>query len=102
MNSCNATSVEFPQSVADIYAADLKVDYLHVQLSILPDVIRTANKECGFTVKKETSLNTICVIFNACEFPKMMLNEVHRLLCIYYTIPLTSATSRGHSQVCVV
>ena len=93
MNSCNATSVEFPQSVADIYAADLKVDCLRVQLSMLPDVIPTANKEYGFTVKKVTSLNTICEIFNACEFPKTMLNEVQRLLRIYYTIPLTSATS---------
>ena len=77
VNSCNATSVEFPQSVADIYAADF----------------RTANKEYGFTVKKVTSLNTICDIFNACEFPKTMLNEVHRLLRIYYTIPLSLATS---------
>ena len=60
VNSCNATSVEFPQSEADIYAADLKVDCLRIQLSMLPDVIRTANKEYGFTVKKVTSLNTIC------------------------------------------
>ena len=92
VNSCNATNVEFPQSVADICAADLKVDCLRVQLSMLPDVIRTANKECGFTVNKVTSLTTICEIFNACEFPKTMLNEVHRLLRIYYTIPLTLAT----------
>ena len=75
------------------YICCRQVDCIRVQLSMLPDVIQTANKEYGFTVKKVTSLNTICEIFNACEFSNTMLNEVHRLLRIYYTIPLTSATS---------
>ena len=63
-----------------------------VQLSMLPDV-RMANEEHHLGICKVTSVNTVCEIFNICKFPKTMLCEVHRLLRIYLTIPLTSATA---------
>ena len=44
-------------------------------------------------IKKVTSISTICDIFNACDFAKTMLSEVHKLLTMYLTIPFTTATA---------
>lgn len=63
------------------------------QLSMLPDVVTTANKQEHMGIKRVTSVNTVCEVFNTCKFPKTMLAEVDHLLHIYLTVPLTSATA---------
>lgn len=64
-----------------------------VQLSMLPDVVTTANKEHHMGIKRVTSVRTVCDLFNTCSFAKTMLGEVDRLLHIYLTIPFSSATA---------
>ena len=93
IDSCNGATLELSSIFKSVYAADVKVDNLLVQLSMLPDVVRTANEQYHLGIRKVTSVNTVCDIFNICKFPKTMLCEVHRLLRIYLTIPLTSATA---------
>ena len=44
-------------------------------------------------IKKITSISTLCQVFNTCSFGKTMLNQVHKLLQIYLTIPMTTATA---------
>ena len=49
------------------YAADLDIDWLVVQLPMLPDVVRTANTDQKLEIRKVPSVNTMCKIFG--DFP---------------------------------
>lgn len=70
IDACNGTTPQLPASLKDMYTADMNVDSLPVQLSMLPYVVRTVNKDYQLEILKVTSMNTICVIFNTCRFPK--------------------------------
>ena len=84
VESCNGTDseVKLPSTIDSMYATDLKLDSLKIQLRMLPDLVRTANKDHEMQIRKVTSINTVCE-----------LSEVDRLLHIYLTVPLTSATA---------
>ena len=51
---------------------DVDVNLLSTQLLLLPDVIKTANQQDNFTIKKITSIATVCDVFNACTFANYM------------------------------
>ena len=69
-NSCNEATLELPSTFQNMYAADVKMDSLHVQLLMLRDVVRTANKEYQLGIHKVTSVNTVREILNACKFQR--------------------------------
>lgn len=93
IQSCNGISVIPSSSFKELYGSDMKMDSLMTQLSMLPDVVTTANKQEHMGIKRVTSVNTVCEVFNTCKFPKTMLAEVDHLLHIYLTVPLTSTTA---------
>ena len=76
-----------------MYAKDLNLDRLRIQLCMLPDLLRTANEEHELGVKKVTSIGTIVELFNTCSYSKTMLREVSRLLRIFLTVPMASASA---------
>jgi len=39
-------------------------------------------------------LSSVCELFETCQFPKTMLEEIHKVLLLYLTIPLSSATAK--------
>ena len=49
---------------------DVDVGLLSTQLQLLPDVIKTANQQYKFTIKKVTSIATVCDAFNSCTLLK--------------------------------
>jgi len=54
-------------------------------------------------VSKVTSIRTICEAMNTQAVYKSMLSEVHNILRLYMTVPITSATSeRSFSALKVV
>ena len=67
---------------------DLSFDKLERQLAILVDTFHLALPE----VKKVTSVRTICEAMRA-HANRKLLSEVHKLIGLYPTIPITSATS---------
>ncbi len=93
VDSCNGATLEPSSSFKDMYGADVNTDRLAVQLAMLPDVVRTANTDYQLGIRKVTSVNTVCEVYNTCKFPKTMLCDVDRLLHVYLTVPLTSATA---------
>ncbi len=93
IDSCNGITVTPSSNFKELYASDMKMDNLMIQLSMLPDVVTTANKEHHLGIKRVTTVNTVCELFNTCRFPKTMLAEVDHLLHMYLTVPLTSATA---------
>ena len=92
IDSCNGAMFEPSSDFQNIYATDLNTESLLVQLPMMPDVVRTANKDYKMAIQKITSVNTVCEIFIDCKFPK----TINKLLQMYLTIPLTSALQRGH------
>ena len=93
IDSCNGKNVAPSCELKSLYANSLDMDMLSVQLSMLPSVIVACNNDQQLGIKKVTSVNTICEVFNTTKFPKTMLTEVEKLVRVYYTVPLTSATT---------
>ena len=93
IDSCNGVHVELSEAFQKACEGDVDVNLLSTQLLLLPDVIKTANQQHNFTIKKVTSIATVCDVFNACTFAKVMLSNVHHLLRIYLTVPMSSATA---------
>ena len=71
-----------------VYQADFDFAKLKSQLGVLVDVIREELPE----VKKVTSIRTICEAMTRHAY-QTMLSEVHKLLRLYLTVPITTATS---------
>ncbi len=81
------------------YITDIDFDQLQIQLPLLASLIRQALPH----VSKVTSIRTICEAMNTQAVYKSMLSEVHNILRLYMTVPITSATSeRSFSALKVV
>ena len=93
IESCNGVAIQPSENFKSLYASDLKFDRLVVQLSMLPDLVRTTNEKYQLGIKKVTSIGTLCQLMSVCSLAKTMLSEVDRLLRIYLTVPMTSATA---------
>ena len=71
---------------------DINLERLKTQLSLVQDMIKTANSE-GILVTKVTNVRTIAAAMNTSDIYKTMLSEVNRLLQLYFTFPVTTATA---------
>ena len=78
-----------------IYKGDLDLARLHIQLQMLPDLIRTRNMKLtnDIPIRKVTNVRTLCEVMNEVPMSKGMFSEVLRLIKIFYTIPVTTATA---------
>ena len=77
------------------YKDDINFNELQKQLPLLVDLIRQAHPK----VSKVTSIRTICEAMNTQNVYKSMLSEVHNLLRLYLTVPITSATSEKNTYL---
>ena len=93
IESCNGMKPTPSSRFSSIDNDDFDIDRLSHQLEMLQDLVTTANEDFDMGLKEVTSIDTICEIFNICSFAKKMMSEVHRLLSLYLTIPMTSATA---------
>ena len=59
------------------------------QLHLVHDAVRTTLPE----VRQVTNIRTMCEAFNKNAVTKTLLGEVHKLLRLYLTLPVASATS---------
>ena len=53
-------------------------------------MLKTGNNDHGMGV---TMVSSVCELFETCQFPKTMLEGVHKVLLLYLMIPLSSATA---------
>ena len=62
---------------------------------MLPDLLQATNEQSAqsIRIKKVTLVGTVADIMNTSLVNKAMLSEVDTLLKLYYTIPMTTATS---------
>uniref|UniRef100_A0A1X7VME4 Uncharacterized protein n=1 Tax=Amphimedon queenslandica TaxID=400682 RepID=A0A1X7VME4_AMPQE len=68
VKSCSAQPVKPSTALQAMYKDDISFNTLEFQLKMLPDLIETANKQQQMSIKKVTSINTICDIFKSCTF----------------------------------
>ena len=68
-----------------------------VQLSMLPDLVKTVNEQNisqgQVAIKQVTAINILCDMMNTSTLGKSMFSEVDKLLHLYLTVPMTSATA---------
>lgn len=93
IDSANGSDCSVPSSVQDMYSADLDMERLSVHLKMLPDVIKKHGESEGIPIRKVTTVRTICDSMNTTPVCKNLLLEVHRLLLLFYTIPVTTSTA---------
>ena len=94
--AANGEFTSVPESLTSLYAADFDLRRLDTQLKMLPDFIKIA---MDGSVKRVTSIRTICEALNKSPIGKKMLSEVAKLLRIYLTIPVTTATAERSFSV---
>ena len=92
LDSANGIVRTIPESVTSIYRSDLDIQRLSVHLQMLTDAIKLYKDPSGLPIKKVTSISTLCNVLNAAGI-KQLLSQVHILLQIFLTIPVTTATS---------
>ncbi|XP_035690920.1 zinc finger MYM-type protein 1-like [Branchiostoma floridae] len=73
---------------SSVFGNDLDPPKLRRHLSMLPDIIEQALPE----VKKVTSIRTICSAMTTASH-RSTFTQTHKLLRLYLTVPITSATS---------
>ncbi|XP_062511818.1 zinc finger MYM-type protein 1-like [Corticium candelabrum] len=71
------------------YKEDLDIESLDSQLKLMYDAIHQELPQ----VKEITSIRTICQALNANQGLKILLSEVHKLVRLFLTVPISSATS---------
>ena len=75
-----------------MYNRDIDMQKLKLHLQMLPDVIKCTLLD-GITIKKITLVHTIYQVLNENSTFKTLLSDVHKLLKLYYTIPVTNASA---------
>lgn len=90
-----------PDAVAEVYSKDINLKKLEKQLQMLPDLTSTYKSSQGLKLLKVTSVCTVYEIMHLVTLAKEMFCEVDKLLQIYLTILITTATAeRSFSALC--
>ena len=89
LDSANGKDVSISPQINQIYEADIDMKRLLLHLKMLPDAIKS---NCT-RILEVTRVQTICNVFYENEGLKSLLTEVHILLKIFLTIPVTTATA---------
>ena len=90
MKAANQESTEFEIGLLkeSIYKEDFDFTVFERQVPVITDVIHQVFP----TVKKVTRIRTVCDALTEHSY-RQMLSEVHKLLRLYLTLPVTSSTS---------
>ena len=88
-----------PDAVVEFLKNDVEIDRLMVQLNMLPDLINTS---LSGSIKNVTNVRTIVDAFIQSHIYQNMLCEVNKIILLYFTFPVTTATQlNDRFQICV-
>ena len=79
-----------PPKIHDLYNKDIDMRKLGRQLRVLPDLLNS----CPDIASKVTRVRTLANMLAAAPLASSMFSEVDKLVRIYPTIPVTTATGR--------
>ena len=89
INSANGKLCSFPETFKSTFGNDIDMQKLSLQIQLLPDAIKSNTTG----IKEVTKVQTICDVLNEQPGVQKLLTEIHKLLKIYYTIPVTTASA---------
>ena len=93
INSSEGSFNNIPDEI-NLYSKAIDIAHLKIQLAMLPDLLRTYNKNNPNTrTTKVTNLRTLGEIMLNVRCSQTMLSEVSHLLSTTLTIPVTSASA---------
>ncbi len=95
LDSANGVIRAVPESITAMYRSDVNSERLAVHLKMLPDAVRQYGSVVGLPIKV-TSIRTLCDVLNV-SGAKQLLSQVHTLLQLFLTVPVTTATSERTS-----
>ena len=75
-----------------MYQKDIDFSKLSLHLKMLPDAFKAVPLD-GITICEVTRVQTLCDVFNKKASFKKMLSEFHKLVLLYLTVPVTTATA---------
>ena len=90
LDSANGKPTTLSDDFVSLYTKDIDMEKLKLQLKLLPDAVKTVTPD-GIPIRQVTRVQTLCDVLNT-RF-KTLMSEVHKLLKIYLTIPVTTASS---------
>ena len=67
--------------------------------AMLPDFLLAVNKEKNLGIKTITKIDTICELFNAQQIGKSIFSEYCKLIVLFLTIPVKTATAERSFSV---
>lgn len=79
-----------PLTLLDYIGREFDLERLKCQLSVIPDTIKTATDG---TINTVTHIRTIADIIQRSTIYQGMLSEVVKLLKLFFTFPVTTATA---------
>ena len=79
-------------SLSNLANGHLDNELLEGQLNSLSTILSLYNAECKNKIRSVTCVSALAKVFNAMPAAKIQCSEVYKMLKLYYTIPLTSAT----------
>ena len=91
LNAGNGQSTDIEADVQEYLKQDIDCSRLQMQLSMIPDMIKTAFP--NHPVLKVTNVRTIADAMNQNGIYKSMLSELDKCLKIFFSFPITSATA---------
>ena len=72
---------------------DINVKKLKVEAHIISDFFKSVISTKQMKIKQITKMSTICEVLNSVDIGKQMFPEYHKLIKLYLTIPVTTATA---------
>lgn len=91
ISSCNGEMAKLTDTFKSKYESDFNFDRLLPQLAMMPELIKSANS--SIKVREVTNLSTVCDMMKNSSIGKVMFSEVHQLIRLYLTVPMTSSTA---------
>lgn len=83
---------ELPAPIASLNIPFVDALGLETELRGLPVIINLFNATADVRIKDITKVSTLCDIFNAIPAAKVANPQIHRLLMLYHTMPLATAS----------
>ena len=92
--------IEIPNQLTSLYSEDIDFNKAVVQLKMLPDIIQSYKASKGLSKLHVTNIRIVAEILDETPMAKNIFTEIHKLLLLYFTIPLTTCTAeRSYSSM---
>ena len=94
LNAANDEEWDIPEIIQSTYPTDLNFKKLKNQLSILPDITKIAKKKEEFqSIKRIKNVRSLVWIISSENTSRQIVSDVEKLLRIFLTISVTTATA---------